>query len=254
MGLELCPFEPLNSVDEALGGGREIVHGLFLRVGADKPVCPTRAKGQSNPLNLSRCHRSGLAVDRACMPRWSLVGHLLTDQEQLAVGQSTTPHPAGVVCWIRRATGAKSHVLFEEAEHVLDGEAPKIHATEILKGHGGGSSPEEINRPLEPGCTVGFQELDAQDQPHQRRQLAEVQVMPGPQVNGLFQKGNCLATIRLAFGLADVKLVAVRARSAFLLARARGWLFVQHPIATQTHQSKNRLQGQKDAQKDHVAV
>ena len=44
------------------------------------------------------------------------------------------------------------------------------------------------------------------------------------------------------------------ARSSFLCTRAIRPFFLEHTTAAQTHQGKHRLYGEKNTQKDHIAV
>ena len=64
------------------------------------------------------------------MPGRSLVCYIVTHEQELAVGQGATPDPTLAMFQVRRVGAGQAQVLFEESEHVLDGEAPQVHTSQ----------------------------------------------------------------------------------------------------------------------------
>ena len=93
------------------------------------------------------------------------------NQYQLGIGQSTAPEPAFLLVSGWRATSVEPHMLFQKAEHVLDGEAPEVHAAEVGQCDGLRTSPEEIERSFEASPrgspAISLEEFDHQYQADQ---------------------------------------------------------------------------------------
>jgi hypothetical protein len=81
--------------------------------------------------------------------------------------------------WRHGAT-VETHVLFQEAEEMLNGEAPQVHPAQVLRGDIFRTRPEEPERTLVARRTVFLQELDTDDGSHDFGQPLEMQLMPDP--------------------------------------------------------------------------
>ena len=132
------------------------------------------------------------------VPRGAMLGDLIADEDQLCLGNRTTPNPKLMTFGFRRTTGVKPHVLFEKAKHVLDSKTPKIDLAEISQCDTLGTGPEEIERSLKAWRPICLEKLDGQHKPNKCREAVEMQIVPGAKADGLAEHGGHLLAIRLS--------------------------------------------------------
>ena len=89
-------------------------------------------------------------------PRWADRGDLLSHEQQLEIGNGTTPDPTETCLWVWRATGTKPQMLFEEAKHVFNGKAPKIHLREVAERNSERACPKEQKGTFEARSVVSL--------------------------------------------------------------------------------------------------
>ena len=91
----------------------------------------------------------------------------------------------------------ETHMLLQEAEQMLNGEAPQVHAAQVLRGNVFGTRPEEPERAFVARRTVFLQELYADDGTHHLGQSLEMQLMPDTHAHVLLAKVKRFESIRL---------------------------------------------------------
>jgi hypothetical protein len=62
-------------------------------------------------------------------------------------------------CQVGGAIAVESHVLFQEAEQVLNREPPQLHAAQVLRSNLLQTHPEEPERLLAAWCAIFIQKL-----------------------------------------------------------------------------------------------
>jgi hypothetical protein len=148
------------------------------------------------------------------MPSRAAVNNLVPDEQELTVGQSTTPEPTQPALKVGRIGCGQSQVLFEKSEHVLNGKTPQIHTSQVGQRHRGGASPEKIEWSFEARGAICFEKLDGENHPNQEGQLVEVEICPSQQAHLLTQQRTRFKAVRGTAWLREFEFGAVLARSA----------------------------------------